>query len=224
MNIELLGVLMGLALADALNPFTVAAQAYLLGTPRPMPRALTFLAGTYATYFLGGVLLLEGWNQFLARIAPLIPAWGFGAGESALGLLLMGFAIWSITRTRQGKPFRPPAALSLPATLAFAVASTFSDLPTALPYFAAANQIAAANAGWAHDLGWLLVYNIVYCAPMIALVAAKTLMSDAASTALFGRITGAIDWAFAKLLPPVMVVAALLLLGDGLYRLYPIFL
>jgi hypothetical protein len=219
MDATLLAALVGLALADALNPFTVAAQAYLLGTPRPMPRALTFLAGTYATYFLGGVLLLEGWNQFLARVAPYIPAWGLGAGEIALGLLIGGFSVWSFARASQGKPFRPPAELSLPATLAFAVASTFSDLPTALPYFAAANRIAAADAGWLHDLSWLALYNVIYCAPMIALVLAKALMSDGASAALFGRITGAIDWAFAKLLPPVMVLAALFLLGDGARRL-----
>ncbi len=43
MTLSLFSLLTVLALTDALNPFTVAAQAYLLGTPRPMPRSIAFL-------------------------------------------------------------------------------------------------------------------------------------------------------------------------------------
>ncbi len=147
MDLALFGVLTGLALADSLNPFTVASQAYLLGTPRPMPRSLAFLAGTYAAYFAGGVLLLEGWAVLARRVLPLIPAWGYAAGEVVLGAALGGFAAWSLRRARGGTPLTPPASLGIGATLAFAAASTAADLTSALPYFAAVSRIVAEVPG-----------------------------------------------------------------------------
>lgn len=48
MTTSLILVLLGLALLDSPNPFTVAAQAYLLGTERPLPRSVAFLVATFA--------------------------------------------------------------------------------------------------------------------------------------------------------------------------------
>lgn len=218
MTLAFLTILSGLALADSLNPATVAAQAYLLGTPRPMARALAFLVGTFLTYFAGGFVLLEGWMVFLRNLAPLIPWWGLGVGEVALGLATVGFGLWSLARASAGTPFRPPEELSVPAALAFAVVSTVSDLPTALPYFAAANRIAELD-GPALQLAALGWYNLTYCWPMIALLVAHATLRQARSEAIFGRLRAGIDWAFAKLLPPVLLLAGATLAVDGARRL-----
>lgn len=219
MNTALLASLAGLALADSLNPFTVAAQAYLLGTPNPMRRSIAFLLATFVTYFIGGILLLAGLSIFLERVVPLIPAWGFGAGELALGGLIGFFAFYAGKMAKEGKPFTPPSDLSIGATILFAVGSTASDVPTAIPYFAAASSIAAQNAGWGPDLLLLAGYNILYCAPLIALVLARLLLSEANSNKLFGKLRRGIDWAFAKLLPILLGVGAIALLVDGVRRL-----
>ncbi|EOZ3720382.1 GAP family protein [Klebsiella pneumoniae] len=219
MSAGLFAILSGLALVDALNPFTVAAQAYLLGTARPMPRSIAFLLGTFATYFAGGVLLLEGWSLLLARVLPLVPSWGIPAGEVVLGLLVGGFAAWSFAKASAGAPFTPPSDLSIGATLTFAFGSTVADLSSALPYFGAVNQIAAMQAGLPIRFLALSWYNLLYCVPLIALIAARAILSPDASEALFGRMRRGIDWAFAKLLPPIMALASLALIGDGLRRL-----
>ncbi len=219
MNTALLASLAGLALADSLNPFTVAAQAYLLGTPKPMRRSLAFLLTTFATYLLGGVLLLAGLDLFLKRVVPLIPAWGVGIGELALAALLGFFAFYAGKMAKEGKPFTPPNNLGIGATILFAIGSTASDVPTAIPYFAAASSIAAENAGWGHDLVLLAVYNLLYCAPLIALVLARALLSEENSTTLFGRLRAGIDWAFAKLLPLLLAAGAIVLIVDGTRRL-----
>ena len=111
MDSALLASLAGLALADSLNPFTVAAQAYLLGTRDPMPRSIAFLVGTFLTYFLGGVLLLRGLTYVIERIWPLVPWWGLGTGEVALGLLLLHFAWYTGRKAAKGEAFKPPADL-----------------------------------------------------------------------------------------------------------------
>lgn len=219
MDAALLGVLTALALADSLNPFTVASQAYLLGTPRPMRRSLAFLVGTYAAYFAGGVLLLAGWTVLLRRVLPLVPAWGFAAGELVLGAALTGFAAWSWRRARGGSPVTPPRSLGVGATLAFAVASTAADLTSALPYFAAVSRIAAEVQGWGAGLGLLAWYNLLYVSPLLLLVAARALLSPAASERFFGRARAAIDWAFARLLPPLLLLGGAALLVDGARRL-----
>lgn len=219
MNTALFASLAGLALADSLNPFTVAAQAYLLGTPNPMRRSLAFLVATFVTYLLGGVLLLAGLSLFVQRIVPLIPAWGFGAGELVLAALLGFFAFYAGRMAKEGKPFTPPGDLGIGATILFAVASTASDVPTAIPYFAAASSIAAQNGGWGHDLLLLIGYNLLYCAPLILLVLARALLSEASSNKLFGKLRAGIDWAFAKLLPVLLMMGAVALAVDGVRRL-----
>ena len=218
MTFALLAVLSGLALVDALNPFTIAAQAYLLGTPRPMRRSLAFLVGTYATYLAGGVVLLFGWSTLLARVLPLLPFWGIPAGEALLGAGAFGFGVWSLRKSAAGTPFAPPSDLSVQATLGFAVASTVADLTSALPYFGAISQIADASLGvWSTSLalGW---YNLLYCAPLIALVVARASLSEKASALFFGRMRCAIDWAFAKLLPWLLILAGAGFVFDGIRR------
>ncbi|MCC5647858.1 GAP family protein, partial [Nostoc sp. CHAB 5824] len=101
----------GLALVDSLNPFTVAAQVYLLGTPKPMARSLAFLATTFIAYFFGGVLLIEGWAAIFQYIVPFIPYWGIGASEVGLGIVLGVTAIWAWRKTSSGAPFQPPEHL-----------------------------------------------------------------------------------------------------------------
>jgi hypothetical protein len=43
----------GLALLDALNPFSIAALVYLLGTSRPIRNGVLFTGATYVAYLLG---------------------------------------------------------------------------------------------------------------------------------------------------------------------------
>mgnify|MGYP002777027269 CR=1 FL=1 len=219
MTLAFLAVLSGLALVDALNPFTIAAQAYLLGTPQPMRRSLAFLVGTYATYLAGGVVLLLGWSAFLVRVLPMLPDWLIPAGEALLGVGAFGFGVWSLRKAAAGTPFAPPSDLSVRATLGFAVASTVADLTSALPYFGAISQIADARLGdWASGLA-LYWYNLLYCAPLTALVVARASLSEEASALFFGRMRRAIDWAFGKLLPWLLILAGAGFVFDGICRL-----
>jgi hypothetical protein len=103
--------------------------------------------------------------------------------------------------------------------LGFAIASTIADLTSALPYFVAVSQIESVRLGVLQTtlmLGW---YNLLYCAPLLALIAGRMSLGKAASAHFFGRLRSAIDWAFAKLLPPLLVVAGVGLIIDGARRL-----
>jgi cytochrome c biogenesis protein CcdA len=214
MAAALIVLLVGLALVDSLNPFTIAAQAYLLSTPRPLPRSLAFTAGTAATYFSGGVLLLGSWSAIRAWLIAVVPGWGWGAAELALGVGLGGFATWSWIRGTAGKPFTPPHSLGMVASFGLAALSTVWDLPTALPLFAAVDRIAAAGLPLLTDLLLLAIYVLVYVLPLVALIAIRTRFA-AHSDRMFEWLRSAVDRGFSLLLPAFTALAAAYLLIDG---------
>lgn len=216
-----MAALLGLAFVDAMNPFSIAAMAFLLSTDRPVTRGLVFVVGTFAVYLFGGVVLLEGWLVVLETFLPTLPGWAPGSFEMLAGGLAVGAGLHAGRRAAAGKPAPSPSNLSLPATLAFALASTASDLPTAIPLFAAVNQIAATGDGLAARYGWLAFYNVIYVAPLIAMLVASLTLGQRAEPAL-RRVRQAVDWTFARLLPPILVLAGIALLVDGAWRVFAV--
>lgn len=210
---------LGLALADALNPFSIAAMAYLLTTDRPMARGTVFILGTLAVYIPFGIMLVEGWTAVLAALVPLLPAWALGTALVVAGLSCIGFALWSWIKPGGRNGAMPLSdRLTLPATAAFAVASTFADAPTAVPYFAAATLAPLLAEGRVGEYLWLVLYCLIYVAPLILLLALRVWFGDRAERSL-GRVRTAVDWSFRYLLPPVSVVVGIWLGLLGLARL-----
>jgi hypothetical protein len=218
MSLSAAFALIGLALLDALNPFSIAAQAFMLSTDRPVARGLAFVFGTFAVYLLSGVVLLEGWLVLFHNLLPALPPWVPGSLEIGAGIAALAAGIYTWRQAAQGKPAPSPSNLSLLATTAFAVVSTLSDMPTAVPYFAAASQIAASDGGALTRYTWLLVYNLIYVAPLVAMLALRVGLGDG-TAAILRRVRTSVDWTVAKLLPPLLVLAGVALLGDGALRL-----
>ncbi len=199
MDATFVAALVGLALLDALNPFSIAAQAYLLGTPRPMARSIAFVLGTFATYFAAGLLLVGGANAIVLRVLPQLPAWLIASAEIAFGLASIAGAAYLRRGAAQG-PAPTPKSLGVGAALLFAVVATASDVPTALPYFAAAGSIASGTASAWAQAGWLALYNVLYVSPMAALIALRA-SGGSRVDGVFGAVQRAINWSFAWLLP-----------------------
>lgn len=212
-------VLVGLAIVDALNPFSIAAMAFLLSTDRPIHRGVTFVIGTLMVYFLAGVILLEGWLVVIKTLLPSLPGWTFGSLEMAAGAAAGAAGIYTWRRAARDKSAAGPSNLSTAATFVFALVSTLSDLPTAVPYFAAASQIAAAGSDPLTRYAWLVAYNLIYVAPLVAMLALRSALGANAEPAL-ARVRLAVDWSFARLLPPGLVIAGAALLIDGAMRVW----
>lgn len=215
----LIASLAGLALLDALNPFSIAAMVLLLTTDRPMARGWVFVAGTLAVYLPFGILLVEGWTAALTALLPLLPVWLIGGGILTAGLACIGLAIHLL---RQGLPADPGAslgrALTLPATAAFAVASTLSDAPTAVPFFAAAALIPDLAPERVGQYLWVVLYCLVYVAPLLLMLAIRAAMG-AKGAALLERVQRAIGWSFRHVFPPTLVLGGGWLSWLGLTRL-----
>jgi hypothetical protein len=210
---------LGLAMADSLNPFSIAAMAYLLTTDRPMARGTVFILGTLVVYIPFGIMLVEGWTAVLAALVPLLPVWAVGTALVVAGLCCVGFALWSWMKPGgRGGAMPLSDRLTLPATAAFAVASTLADAPTAVPYFAAATLAPLLAEGRVGVYLWVVVYCLIYVAPLVLLLAMRVWFGGRAERSL-GRVRTAVDWSFRYLLPPVLIVVGFWLGYVGVLRL-----
>jgi Sap-like sulfolipid-1-addressing protein len=121
----LLLTLFALALLDSLNPVTIAGAVFLLLTPRPVPRTLSFVAGAGLAYFAGGVLLYLGLGAVFVRVLDYLSGPWVHALLVVLGAVMVAAGIWMQRRKPKegfGRTFKnlQPAAtfLSGPASRA----------------------------------------------------------------------------------------------------------
>ncbi|MFZ4730464.1 MAG: GAP family protein, partial [Pseudanabaena sp.] len=70
----------------------------------------------------------------------------------------------------QTEPVKAPKKLNLARTFLLGMSVTILELPTALPYFAAIEQIVRANLDLLSTMSILAMYNLIFVLPPIALV------------------------------------------------------
>lgn len=199
-----------LALADSVNPVTIALGLYLASGERPHARVAAFTAGVLGVYGLGGAALLLGPGQLLATAVSSSDTRAFhtasvfaGAGLVILALVIMRRGRSAgITATVQR--LGPRSALALGATV------TVLDLPTAFPYFAAIAAIANTGAPAGAQVALLAGFNLLYVLPLIA-IAVLPAVAGRRWRAFAGRARLGLD-RFA----PAAVAALTAVMGGGL--------
>jgi hypothetical protein len=137
---ELAAPLFAILLTDVVNPVLFAFMVYAVGTARPLLNSISLLLGHTAAYFLAGTLLAIWLERLTARLANPEP-YDFGT-SLIIGVVLLWFAL----RSREDTGKRP-------------------DIPFALPYFAALNEIMQADLSAAQGYGALVAYNLAYALP-----------------------------------------------------------
>lgn len=178
--IEIIGITLGLAFVDCLNPATISTMAVLLPMVKRVEHTLSFLFSTYLVYFTGGLAIFYGFDRFLkAYLSQFLDQhslW-FYAGEILLGLILAGFgiAVWHKNRRpNRGQPADPAEVTGIKSVrpsylFLFGIISTLSDLPTAFPLIGFIGKMIEFNPSILTFVGLLLIYVLIYVAPLIAL-------------------------------------------------------
>ena len=169
----LLPSLIAIAAIDSLNPSAIALQVYLLGTPKPIPRSIAFVIGIFSAYWTSGLLAVLGLDRLIQTVivnsgfslsTPLFYIIQFLTG---IILLIVGIVLRIPT---QSEPAKAPKKLNLARTFLLGMSVTILELPTALPYFAAIEQIVRANLDLLSNMSILALYNLIFVLPPIALV------------------------------------------------------
>lgn len=198
---------------DSLNPVTIAVHVYLLGTPEPKTRTITFMGGIFLAYLAGGLLLSLGLGSILDLMNGL-SASTWNALQAAAGLALLGFA-WYL---RSGKTTKEeqvhPASMSAGSSFWLGFAVTVSDLPTAVPYIAAIERTLQARPTMTAFVGAMVFYNMVYIAPLLVLFGMYLALGKDGATKLQKMNVLVRRWS--SPVPLFFCVAAgILLLGDS---------
>jgi cytochrome c biogenesis protein CcdA len=199
----------GLGLFDSLNPVTVAVGALLATTNRPARRLGGFVIGIFSVYLFGGLVLTLGPGELLDAVSP---------GPAAItlrdvvllvvGVAAIGFGAWVLVEREAGRRRLPDLAIGSGSAFALGAAMTFVDLPTAFPYFAAIAAIVAEDVGALSATALLLLFNLMYVAPILLMLAAASVLQDRAAPAI-GRTRDLVShWA------PVLL--SVLSLGVGI--------
>lgn len=171
MNATLLASLFGLAVVDSINPSAIAATLFLMTQPRFVPRALTYVAGVFATYLAFGAAGMLGMDLAWRRLDS-------AAGHAiitAVGAALLAYALLAPDKAPEAGP-APRAARFATAGLApmalLGATITVAEISTALPYLGALSLLADANASAPVWAGLLVAYNLIFVAPPLLIVGA----------------------------------------------------
>ncbi len=171
MSAGLLGAILGLALADSLNPATIVTITLILLTvPRHrVASAMSFVLGAFSTVFVlgAGIFLgagaaaetVSGGLVWLRRIVFLIAA-----------ITLFKAAVHRL-KDRERKGIGLPAWFGVGTALPLGVLVTGADLPNAFPYFIAIERMIDANITPGTGLLALIGYAVIYCIPCLILLA-----------------------------------------------------
>lgn len=163
-----LASLLGLAVLDSLNPSALAVTIFLLLGERPYAaKVLAYVSAVFASYFGIGVLVMLGLGSLWEHVeGPAVYAVQGGAGA-----LLLCYALLAPDKPRQRAGERSPRARGLGGVFLLGVTITVVEFSTAFPYLGALAILTGADLGAAGWLPILLVYNVVFVAPPLLLMA-----------------------------------------------------
>jgi cytochrome c biogenesis protein CcdA len=171
-------------LADSLNPATIAVAVVLATGRRPVPRLLFYALGTGITYFLGGLLLALGPADLLHALLHRRPTTPGYVAEVVVGVAALSAAAWIWTRKPGSAEKRVPTELSAPRAFLVGAGITLVDLPTALMYFAAIALIVRAKISAAAEVALLVIFNVAYVVPLLAVAVLAGVMGAKAEPLL----------------------------------------
>jgi cytochrome c biogenesis protein CcdA len=203
----------GLALLDSLNPFSISAMAVVIAKSQSLTRGLVFIGGTFLAYFLGGVVLLNGWVAALEALLPFITSRIASIGWGVCGLATIGGAIYLWMKAgrssdKSNSNTKPAAPAVLLGIFVFSLVSTASDLPTAIPLFGAIPLIVETKPSVLGIIAWLIFYCLVYISPLFLILALKLIGGDRLEPILL-TVNKVMDWIIGRLTPLLLIILGL---------------
>jgi cytochrome c biogenesis protein CcdA len=185
--LRLVGIVMSIGLADSLNPSTIAPALYLATGDRARGRVAEFTVAVFAVYFLGGAAIAVGAGQLIRPLLPHPRHHIADIVEIAVGAAMMAAAamLW---RHRERLSLRDPPDFDPHGKSSWVLGASITgvELPTAFPYFAAIAAIVGSGLGPLRDLFLLVLFNLCFVSPLLAILAVLTFAGERSDQVLSG--------------------------------------
>jgi cytochrome c biogenesis protein CcdA len=177
--LRLIGIVISIGLADSLNPSTIGPALYMATGERGRGRVAEFTAAVFAVYFVGGAAIALGAGALLRPIIPHPHHHIANIIEVAVGIAMIAAAamLWR-HRHRLAHRDLPDFDPHGKSSWVLGASITAIELPTAFPYFAAIAAILASGLGPLRQLGLLIVFNVCFVLPLIAIICVLTFAGD----------------------------------------------
>jgi cytochrome c biogenesis protein CcdA len=185
--LALLLVVVSIALADSLNPSTIAPALLLATGPNSRARIAAFTAGVFSVSLLGGLVLVLGPGQLLLNAGPSRHTKHLLEAGGGAVLLALGVALW-LGRDPVARRFAAAEARGRDGGTAsvFLLGAGIMavELPTAFPYFAAIAAIVGSDSSLGGEIVLVVVFNVVFVLPLLAILAIRALAGERAEAEL----------------------------------------
>ena len=206
-----------IALPDSVNPSLIITELLLAGGPHPRRSTAVFTAAAMATTFAGGLALAVGLGDLILSLLPKPSAVVKDTVTAGAGAVLIsgGLLLWirrkpAAARVHTGRPDRAAAVLGA------GIAGV--ELLSALPYLAAIALIVGSDVSDVQKLILLLLYNVVYALPLIA-IAAVTAFAEPDAQRLLTPVTAWLMRHWPTLVASLSVTVGIALVAYGGARL-----
>jgi len=210
-----------IGLADSLNPSTVAPAVALAIQEHGARRAAAFTAGVGLVSLAGGIVLVAGPGEAILAAMPHPGDTVKHVGEVVFGLALLALAAlaWAgrhrLQRSLTKADERQARGKGVGAVFGLGAGIMALELPTAFPYFAAIAAIVGTGAPVVSQLLLVVLFNVVFVAPLLAIVAVRVIAGDRA-TAKLARLRDSVARHAGMVLAVVLGAGGLALVAVGL--------
>lgn len=175
-----IGVVVSVGLADSISPTTIGPGLYLATGGRRVWRVAQFTLGLVAVNLPAGLVLTIGPGRLLLDLVPRPNGTLRDVIELVAGIVLIAAAagVWLARRPlgRRDLPMGGGGGSSFLAGVSIAAL----ELPTAAPYFAVIAAIDAATDNIGEQVGLLVLYNVAFILPLLAIIALLLVAGDGA--------------------------------------------
>lgn len=170
-----------IALPDSLNPSLIVAAAYLALGAHPVRRTVVFTITAFAVTLAGGVAIALGLGDLILSLLPKLSDTAKWDVITVVGVLVMcgAVVIWWRRDALAGEPAnrrRQPDEGSSAVLLGVGIAGV--ELLTAFPYFAVIAMLLGSSVSGASKISLLVLYNLIYVMPLIAVVVIRAVMGE----------------------------------------------
>ncbi len=173
--------IVAIAAPDSLNPSLIVAAVYLALGEHPIRRTIAFTITSFVVTLAGGLAIALGLGDLILSLLPKLSGNVKYDVIIAVGVLVMcgGAVIWWRREALASSPEASPregagggSAILLGAGIAGV------ELLTAFPYFAAIAMVLGSSVSGPNKVFLLVLYNLVYVLPLIAIVVIRAFMGE----------------------------------------------
>jgi cytochrome c biogenesis protein CcdA len=186
--LRLIGLMISIGFADSVNPSTIAPAMYLATDSRnARGQVMQFTLAVFAVYLVGGLAVALGPGELLLHLVPH-PRPGLKYLFEIIGgvvLLTLASVLWAFRRLLVNRQL-PEVHADGRSSALLGATITAVELPTAFPYFAAIAAVVGSGYGVWHQVFLILIFNVTFVLPLLAIVAILTFAGSNAQRTLIG--------------------------------------